>query len=87
MTYRLLLIDDEAPKIIGNVFKLFDKGQGYEFNLQTRVSGIPWEVVDSSDIILIAYSFPDNHTGVEFLRKFKGRETLFASTHCSAERP
>lgn len=71
MTYRLLLIDDEAPKIIGNVFKLFDKGQGYEFNLQTKVSGIPWEVVDSSDIILIAYSFPDNHTGVEFLRSLK----------------
>ena len=77
MTHRFLLIDDEAPKVIANVFKLFGKDQGYEFNSQTRVSGIPWELVDSADIILIDYSFPDNHTGVEFLRELrKARPSL-----------
>lgn len=71
MTHRLLLIDDEAPKVIADVFKSFGKDQGYEFDSQTKVSGIPWELVDSADIILIDYSFPDNHTGVEFLRELR----------------
>lgn len=71
MAYRLLLIDDEAPKVISDVFKSFGKDHGYEFNSQTEVSGIPRELVDSADIILIDYSFPDNHTGVEFLRELR----------------
>jgi len=77
VTHRLLLIDDEAPKVIADVFKSFGKDQGYEFDSQTKVSGIPWELVDSADIILIDYSFPDNHTGVEFLRGLrKARPSL-----------
>jgi len=71
MTYKLLLIDDEAPKVISQVFSSFNKDQGYEINSQTRVSGISWELVDSANIILIDYSFPDNHTGVEFLRELR----------------
>jgi len=71
MTDRLLLIDDEAPRLIGDLFKSFAEDQGYEFNSQTKVSDIPWESVDGAHIILIGYSFPDNHTGVEFLRKLR----------------
>lgn len=71
MAYKLLLIDDEAPKVISQVFRSFSKDQGYEINSQTRVSGIPWELVDSANIIIIDYSFPDNHTGVEFLRDLR----------------
>ena len=67
MAYRLLLIDDEAPKVISDVFKSFGKDQGYEINSQTEVSGIPWDLVDNASIILIDYYFPDNHTGIEFL--------------------
>jgi len=71
MTHRLLLIDDEAPKVISDVFKSFGKDQGYEINSQTKVSGIPWELVDNASIILADYYFPDNHTGVEFLRELR----------------
>jgi CheY-like chemotaxis protein len=71
MTHRLLLIDDEAPKVISQVFTSFSKDQGYEFNTQTSVAGIPWELVDNASIILIDYYFPDNHTGVEFLRELR----------------
>jgi len=35
MTHRLLLIDDEAPKVIPQVFRSFSKDQGYEINAQT----------------------------------------------------
>jgi len=42
MTHRLLLIDDEAPKVISNVFKLFEKDRGYIFDFQPGVSGIPY---------------------------------------------
>ena len=71
MTHRLLLIDDEAPKVISNVFKLFEKDRGYIFDSQTGVSGVPLELVDNADIILIDFSFPDRHTGVEFLRELR----------------
>ncbi|HIJ19433.1 MAG TPA: response regulator, partial [Deltaproteobacteria bacterium] len=69
--YRLLLIDDEAPKVLADVFKSFGKDPDYSFDLQTGVSGIPWALVDSADIILLDYSFPDQHTGVEFLRELR----------------
>gem|GEM_PF-2552467 len=71
MTHKLLLIDDEAPKVMSGVFKLFDENQGYLFDLQTGVSDTPWELVENADIILIDFSFPDNHTGVEFLRELR----------------
>jgi DNA-binding NarL/FixJ family response regulator len=77
MTYKLLLIDDEAPKVMAGVFKLLGKDQDYIFDTQTKVSGVPWELVDNADIILIDFSFPDNHTGVEFLRELhKARPSL-----------
>jgi len=77
MTHKLLLIDDEAPKVMTGVFKLFGKDQGYIFDSQTGVSGVPLELVDNADIILIDFSFPDHHTGVEFLRELrKARPSL-----------
>jgi len=71
MTYKLFIIDDEAPKVISQIFNSFSKDKGYEINSHTWVSGISWKLVDSANIILIDYSFPDNHTGVEFLRELR----------------
>jgi len=71
MTYRLLLIDDDALTLRYNLFQSFDTKQEYHFDTKSRVIDIPWDLVDRADIILLGYAFADNHLGVEFLRELR----------------
>ena len=71
MAYNLLLIDDEAPEVIDHLLKPYSEDQECEINHLSKVADIPWGLVDSATIILVDYYFPDDHTGIEFLRALR----------------
>lgn len=76
MAHNVLLVDDEAPEVIAKCLKPVNQDDAYEINVKTEIGDVAWELVDKATIILVDYSFPENRTGIEFLRELKKERPL-----------
>jgi len=79
MAKNLLLIDDEAPKVIELNMEPFTKDQNYEISSQITLDNISWELVDRADVILLDYYFQNQRTGIEFLKMLKKERPDFSA--------